>query len=68
MCVGSDGDAEGASQPKVCELDHALGIDQQVLGFEIAVKHTVLVAVFEAAKQLIHVALHKEVNNGRDIG
>jgi len=64
VCVGSDGNAEGASQSKVCKLDHALRIDQQVLRFEIAVKHAVLVTVLEAAKQLIHVALHQHGRKG----
>lgn len=60
--VGSDGNAEGTGQTKISELDDTLRIDEQVLRFEIAVKHTVLVTVLETAQQLPHVALFSWIN------
>ncbi len=56
--VALDGDAERAAQAQVCDLQ-ALGrvVDQQVLRLQVAVHHTVLVAVRDALDQLVHEAL-----------
>lgn len=59
VCVGSNGDAECSSQTKISELDDTFRVNEQILGFEIAVKHTVAVTVGQTGEQLVHVALRK---------
>lgn len=54
---GVDGDAEGARQPKVAELERALPVDKQVLRFQISVEDSILVAEVDAPQQLVHEGL-----------
>lgn len=51
---GVDRNAKGTSQTKITKLENTLAVDEEVLGFEIAVKHTILVAEVDALEQLIH--------------
>ena len=58
MCVGLDGDAEGAAQVQICDLEaEGVVIDQHILRLQVAVHHTVHVAVRCALDQLVHEAL-----------
>ena len=51
---GVDGDAEGAGEAKIAEFELTLGVDEQVLGFKVAVQDPVLVAEVDALEQLVH--------------
>lgn len=55
--VGAHGHPEGASQAEVGQFDGAVGVDEQVLGLEVAVQHAVRVAEGQALQQLEQVAL-----------
>lgn len=58
MSVGLDGDAEGAAEAQVCNLEaEGVIIDQEVLRLQVSVHHPVLVAVRCALHQLVHEAL-----------
>lgn len=58
--VAFDGDAEGAAEPQVCNLEAVLAVvHQQVLWLQIAVHDTVLMAVRYALYQLVHEALRR---------
>lgn len=64
MCVAFDGDAECTAKTQVGNLAaHDAVINQQVLGLQVSVHDTVLVAVREALDQLVHEALqaHKRM-------
>ena len=64
-----DGEAEGAREAKVSELDGAAVVDEEVLRLEVAVEDAVGVAVRDARQQLLHVALRREGLNERiDVG
>ena len=43
---------------KISNLQRALGIDEQVLGFQVTVKDTPRVTEDHALKQLLHIFLH----------
>ena len=49
MGVGAEGDAEGASEPEIGEFEVAFTVDEEVLGFEVAMKDAVGVAVADTA-------------------
>ena len=51
-CV--DGDAEGAGEAEVGELELAFVVDQEVLRFEVAVEHPIVVAEGDALEELVH--------------
>lgn len=58
VCVALDGDADGAAEAQVRNLeDQVCVLDQQVLGLEIAVQHAVFVTVSQALDQLVHQVL-----------
>lgn len=57
MCVGANGNPKGSSQAKVCQLDLALGVDEEVLGLQVPVKDPVRVAEGQALQQLEEVTL-----------
>lgn len=52
--VGAQGDAKGAGETEISELQVAVAVDEQVLRLEVAVEHTVAVAVADALAQLAH--------------
>ena len=52
--VGAQGDAEGAGETKIGKLQVAVAVDEQILGLEVAVKHTMAVAVANTVAQLAH--------------
>ena len=52
--VGPERDAKSAGQSKVGQLQVSLAVNQQVLGLEIAVQHTVAMAVAHTRAQLAH--------------
>jgi hypothetical protein len=54
MCVRSQGDTECSRQAKVSQLQVALSIDEQILGLEIPVQHTMRMAVESAFYKLAH--------------
>lgn len=47
-------DAEGASETEVCKFELTSSIDQQILGLEISMEHTILVAEVDSSEQLLH--------------
>lgn len=51
--VGTQGNTKGACKPKVCQLQIARLIDEQVLRLEISVEDTMSVAIVNSTKQLI---------------
>ena len=51
---GVDGDAKGAGEAEVSEFELALGVDEEVLGFEVAVQDAVVVAECDALQELVH--------------
>lgn len=57
MGVGSHRHAECPCRPEVRQLDGSLGIDEQVLGLEVAVQHPVGMAEGQALQQLEQVTL-----------
>lgn len=52
MGVGAEGDAEGAGEAEVGQFQVADFVDEQVLGFEVAVQDPVGVAVARAEEEL----------------
>lgn len=54
-CV--DGDAKGARQAKIAELQQPLAVDEKVLRLQVSMKHSVLVAEVDALEQLVHEGL-----------
>ena len=51
--VGAEGHAEGPREPEVGEFEVAFFVDEEVLGFEVAVQHAVGVAVARSFEQLV---------------
>lgn len=51
--VGAEGHAEGAGEAEVADLEVAVGGDEEVLGFEVAVEDSVGVAVADAGEELM---------------
>lgn len=54
MCVRAQGHTKGASQTEIRQLEVAIRVDQQVLRLQVAVQHTVSVAVSDSLAQLHH--------------
>lgn len=52
-----DGDAEGARQAEVCEFEQALPVDEQILGFQVAMQHFVSMALLYSVEQLVQIFL-----------
>jgi len=65
--VGTHWDAKGTGEAKVGELDVAVGVDQQVLWFQISVQDTVCMAKLNALQQLPHVTLDKHRVDAGDL-
>lgn len=53
MGIGAERDAEGTSQTEVGNLEVPSGVDEEILGFEIAVEDAVGVAVFDTGHELM---------------
>lgn len=53
MGVGAEGDAEGTREAEVGEFEVAFFVDEEVLGFEVAVEDAVGVAVADAFDELV---------------
>jgi len=51
---GVDGDAEGAGEAEVGEFELAFVVDEEVLGFEVAVEDAVFMAEGDALEELVH--------------
>lgn len=51
---GIDGNTEGSREAEVCEFELAFGVDEEVLGFEVAVQDAVVVAEGDAVEELVH--------------
>lgn len=56
-----DGDAKGTGEAKIGQLQLALVVDQQILGFEVAVENSVLVAKGDPLQQLVHEGPDRDV-------
>lgn len=59
MRVRFCGEGETAGESEVGDFDVALFVDQEVLGFDVAVEDSVGVQVGEALAQLLYVTLEK---------
>lgn len=53
MGVCAEGDAKGASETEITDLEVSVLVDEQVLRLEVAVKDTVGMAVADAGEQLV---------------
>lgn len=60
MCVDTDRDAKRSGQAKVCQLDAAHVVNEQILWLEVTVQHTPCMAEQYALTDLEHVALQRE--------
>lgn len=60
MRIGSHRHTKCSGKPKVSQFYCSLGIDQQVLWFEVTVQHTMWVAEGKALQKLEQVALGEE--------
>jgi hypothetical protein len=58
MGVCSQRDTERASQTKICQLEIAILVDEQVLRLKIAMQHTMSMAIPHTLAQLHHKLLH----------
>lgn len=61
MGVDSDRNTESPSQPKVCQFDDPLIVDQEVLGLQVAVEDSTTVTEVNALQDLVQVALMEVV-------
>jgi len=59
VCEGAAGDTECPGESEVGELDAAMNVNEEILRFEIAMDHSVAVAVRQSLQQLVQVTLHK---------
>ena len=57
MSINSDWNAECSGQPEVRQFNDTLTVDEQVLGLEITVQHSPLVAKQDTLKDLVKVTL-----------
>lgn len=57
MGIYPDWHPESPGQPKVCQLDHSLVVNQQVLGFQVSVEDPSTVAEQDAFQDLVQIAL-----------
>lgn len=57
VAEGVDGNAKGAGEAEIAELELSLAVNQEVLRFEVSVQDAVLVAKVDAPKQLVHEGL-----------
>ena len=57
MCVGTDRHTKSPRQPEVSQFDLTLGVDEQVLRFQVSVEHAMGVAECQTLKKLEQVAL-----------
>lgn len=53
MGVGAEGHAKGASEAEVADFEVAVFVDEEILGFQVAVEDTVGVAVAHARDELV---------------
>ena len=56
-----DGDTEGPCKTEIGELELALLVDEEVLGFEVSVEDAILVAEGDAPKELVHERLDGDI-------
>lgn len=60
MGVNPDRNTEGPGQAKVCQLDHPLVVNQEVLGLQISVEDSTTVTKIDTLQNLVEVALKSE--------
>lgn len=49
-----DGDAEGSSKTEIGQFELAFAVDEEILGFQVAVQDAILVAEGDTLEQLVH--------------
>ena len=59
--VGAHGDAEGAREAEVGELEVVIRIDQQILRLEVAMQDAVRVAIEQPGRQLVGKFLSRDL-------
>lgn len=57
MGVDPDGNTEGPSQAKVCQLDDSLVVNQEVLRFQVPVEDSTTMTEEDPLQDLVEVAL-----------
>ena len=57
MCVGSDGHTKGSSQSKVCQFDHTLCTDEQVLRLQVSMQDAMRMTELNGIENLVDIAL-----------
>jgi len=63
--VRSYWDTKSPRQSKICEFNVSVGINEQVLWFEISMKDTMAVTVVQPLEQLIQIALEQSMRRRR---
>lgn len=51
---GIDRNTKSAREPEISELELALVVDEQILGFQVAVQHSVFMAEGDSLQKLVH--------------
>lgn len=57
MCINTNGNPEGTSQPKVSQFDNAFVVYQQVLRLQVSMKNSSAVAKDYPLQDLIQITL-----------
>lgn len=65
MGVDPDWNTEGSCQAKVCQLNDALVVDEEVLGLEVPVQDAPTVTEVYSLQDLVQVALNGTKVNGK---
>jgi len=58
VCQSATWDAKCPGKSEVSELDASVYVDEQILGLEVTMDHSVAVAVRQTLQQLVQVTLH----------
>lgn len=65
MGVDPDWNTKGSRQAKICQLDDALVVDEEVLGLEVPVQDAPAVTEVYSLQDLVQVALHGTKMDGK---
>jgi len=60
VCQSATWDAKCPGKSEVSELDASVYVDEQILGLEVTMDHSVAVAVRQTLQQLVQVTLHAQ--------
>jgi hypothetical protein len=60
MRVHTDGDSERSGESEICQFDDTIGVNEQILRFQISMQDSCLVTKKNCLQDLVCVALHLE--------